>query len=186
MNLKDLLLDKKSAIIKKWFDAITDNYPSDTSNFLKKQKDRFLNPVGSILSENIHGLYEEIVHGIDSEKLFPYLNDIIKIKAVQDFSPSQAVSFVFLLKQVVRKELGKEITKRHLSEELTSFESRLDNLALLCFDVYMKCREKIYEIKTDEVKRMTFRLLQRANLICEIQEPDADPGAEVLTQKIKG
>ena len=29
----------------------------------------------------------------------------------------------------------------------------------------MKCREKIYEIKADEVKSMTFRLLQMANLI---------------------
>ena len=38
----------------------------------------------------------------------------------------------------------------------------------------MKCREKIYEIKANEVKRSTFRLLQMANLINDTdgEEPD--------------
>jgi hypothetical protein len=58
-------------------------------------------------------------------------------------------------------------------------------MALLSFDVYMKCKERIYEIKADEVKRMTFRLIQRANLICEV--PDPDLGSDtVQTKNIKG
>jgi len=187
MNLKDLLLEKKSAIIKKWFDLIIDNYPADSSNFLKKQKNRFSNPIGCTISESIDSLFGEIVHGVDSEKVFPLLNDVIKIMAVQDFFPSKAVSFVFLLKQVIREELGNDIKKKQLLDELVSYESQIDDLALLSFDIYMKCRERIYEIKADEVRRMTFRLLQRANLICEIQDQDKDPGPEtVLTQNIKG
>jgi hypothetical protein len=70
---------------------------------------------------------------------------------------------------------------------LLLFESKIDDLALLSFDIYMKCREKIYELKSNEVRNMTFRLLQRANLICEIQDQEQDSGPEtVLTQNIKG
>lgn len=187
MKLRELLLEKKSRIVKRWFDAIIENYPADSSNFLKNQRDRFQNPVGNTISEGIQNIFEEFLQDPDSEKIFPILNDIIKIKAVQNFPPSKALSFLFLLKKVIREEADSEIRKRQLADELTEFEAQIDKLILLSFDIYMKCREKIYEIKADEVRRMTFRLLQRANLICEIQEEESSPGEEtVLTQKIKG
>ena len=185
MNLRALLSEKKAAIVKKRFDLIIDNYPADASNFLKKQKNRFLNPVGYTISQSIESLFDELIQGVDSEKLFPFLNDIIKIKAVQDFSPSKALSFIFLLKQAIRVEIGSDIKKKQISNELTSFEAQIDELALLSFDIYMKCRERIYELKTNETRNMTFRLLQRANLICEIQESDLVEET-VLTQNIKG
>jgi hypothetical protein len=34
----------------------------------------------------------------------------------------------------------------------------------------MNCREKLYEIKANEAKNRVSRLLQKAGLICEIQE----------------
>jgi RsbT co-antagonist protein rsbRD N-terminal domain len=187
MKLRELLLEKKSQIVKKWFDAIIENYPADSSNFLKNQRDRFQNPVGNTIFEGIQNIFEEFLQDPDSEKIFPILNDIIKIKAVQNFPPSKALSFLFLLKKVIREEADSKISKIQLSDELTEFEAHIDKLILLSFDIYMKCRERIYEIKADEVRRMTFRLLQRANLICEIQEEESSPGEEpVLTQKIKG
>lgn len=187
MNLRDLLLEKKALIVEKWFNSIINNYPSDSSHFLKKQKDCFLNPVGHTISQNIDGLFDEILHEVESEKVYPYLNDIIKINAVQDFSPSKAVSFIYLLKQVVRDELGSDIRKNKLSEELKSFETQLDNLTFLSFDIYMKCRERIFELRVNEIKNMTYGLLKRANLISEIKEYESDIKAEtVLTQNIKG
>lgn len=187
MNLRRLLEEKKSSIVKKWVHAIFENYPADSSDFFINQKDRFLNPVGHAMSEGMQDVFDEFLQNPDSEKIFPILNDIIKIKAVQNFSPSKALSFLFLLKKVIREEADSEIRKRQLSDELTEFEAQIDKLILLSFDIYMKCRERIYEIKADEVRRMTFRLLQKANLICEIQEEESSPAEEtVLTQKIKG
>jgi hypothetical protein len=187
MNFKDLLLERKASILKRWFDAIIDSYPSDSSNFLKKNKDQFTNPVGYTFSEVIHGLFEELLNGGDSEKYFPYLNDIIKIKAVQEFSPSQAVSFLFLLKNVIRGELKDHLKTNQFQNELYSLESEIDSLALLAFDIFMKCREQIYELKTNETKNRMFRLLQRANLMCEIEDENQGLGEKpVLTQKIEG
>jgi len=187
MNFKDLLAKRKSAIRKKCFDAVIDDYPADSSDFLRKQKDRFLNPVGQTLLENINSLLDEIILNADSEKVYPYLNDIIKIKAVQDFSPSKAVSFICLLKRVVREELESDIEKNKLTEELKSFETQLDNLALLAFDIYMKYRERIFDLRVNEIKTLTFRLLKRANVLYEAEELISEVKAEtVLTQNIKG
>ncbi|MBM4144754.1 MAG: hypothetical protein FJ240_00545 [Nitrospira sp.] len=188
MNFNDLLKNRKPAIIKKWFHATADTYPSNASNFIKSQADCFHNPVGYTLAEGVEGLFDGLLRDdANSERFFPYLNDIIKIKAVQDFSPSNAISFIFLLKPIIREEIAKETNGKNFSDELLSFESEIDGLALLSFDIYMKCRERIYEIKTEEVKRMTFGLLKRANLICDIRDQEPENGSEsVLTQKIEG
>ncbi|PIQ94614.1 MAG: hypothetical protein COV68_03520, partial [Nitrospirae bacterium CG11_big_fil_rev_8_21_14_0_20_41_14] len=97
INLKDLLLEKKSTILKRWFNMILETYPSTTSNFLKKQKNCFANPVGYNISQGINGIFDELLNEADTDKVSPFLDNIIRIKAVQDFSPSQAMSFIFLL-----------------------------------------------------------------------------------------
>jgi hypothetical protein len=102
MTLKALLLEKKSTVTKRWLNEICSEYPVDTSHFLKGQKDRFLNPVGHTFEEVIDGLFDELVSNTpDSEASLVLLNDIIRIKAVQEFSPLQALSFIFLLKDVI-------------------------------------------------------------------------------------
>jgi hypothetical protein len=42
-------------------------------------------------------------------------------------------------------------------------------LGLLAFDIYMQCREKIYELKANEMKERTFKAFARAGLV---KEPD--------------
>ena len=188
MKLSNLLLDKKSAIVKKWLNEIYDSYPVDTSQFLKGQTDQFLNPVGYTFSQAIEGLFDEIIlNETTSDKLLILLDDIIRIKAVQSLNPSDAVFFIFLLKKVIRASLKKEIKGQQQIEALQRIESRIDDIALLAFNIYMKCREKIYDIKMNEAKTMYFRLLKRANLITDIGdvEPAGDSEAQ-LTQKIEG
>jgi hypothetical protein len=185
MKVKDLLLEKKSTILTKWFDKIIESYPADSTNFLRTQKNQFANPVGSTIREGINDLFDVLVQGADLEVVYPFLNDIIRVMAVQGFTPSQAVLFVFLLKPLIRDTVGKEMRDHSISEDVVLLESRIDEVALLSFDIFMKSRERIYEIKADEVKRMTFRLLQRANLVCEVQETEPDPDT-VITNNIKG
>jgi len=174
MKLENLLSQKRAAILERWFHLILEAYPIDTSTFLKKQKDRFANPVGYTISQGIEGLFEELLQGMDSDKVSSFLDNIVRVRAVQDFSPSQAMAFIFLLKKVIREELKSEMRENGLAEELLIFESKIDALALLSFDIYMKCREKIYEIRVNEVKNSVYMLLRKANLICEIPEQEPD------------
>jgi hypothetical protein len=170
MNLTTLLTSKKAAILERWFRLILETYPPDTSRFLKKEKDRFANPVGSTISEGIDTLFDELLGEADSLEISPFLDRIIRVRAIQDFTPSLAVGFVFSLKRAIREELRNEIRDDRISHELLAFESRIDRLALLSFDVYMECREKVYDLKATDIKNRTFRLLERANLIGPIQE----------------
>ncbi len=171
MNLKDFLTEHKSAIQKKWFDNVVETYPSETSNFLKKQKAQFTNPVGYTLAEGLEHLFESLLKGMLPENVKQYLDSVVRIRAIQEFAPSEAVAFIFQLKKVIRLELGPENLKQQgITEELAAFDSAIDDLALYAFDLYMKCREKIYELKANEARNMTFRLLQQAHLIVDNQD----------------
>lgn len=183
MNLDNLLTKKKSAIMGRWFDLVIETYPSETAKFFKGQKNPFANPVGSTILQGIEGLFEEIIQGVDieSEKISTFLDNIIRIRAVQDFSPSQAVSFIFLLKQIIREELREEIRDNKISEELLDLESKIDNLALLSFNIYMECREKINKFKAMEMQQRTFNLLKRHNLIIDLNEQEAEKTNENIS-----
>jgi hypothetical protein len=171
MSLKIHLLEKKPSILKKWFDAVADTYPENTSGFLKKQKAQFTNPVGYTLAEGLDGLFEALLRGIIPETVKTALDGIIRIRAIQEFSPSEAVAFIFRLKKITRQELGAEVLiLPGMTDELAAFDSAIDDLALFAFDIYMKCREKIYELKAKEATNMTFRLLQQARIIVDGQD----------------
>lgn len=168
MVLESLLSQKKITILERWFQLILETHPAVTSRFLKQEKDRFANPVGYTICQEIETLYDELLGGMDLGKLSASLDNIIRIRSVQDFSPSQAIVFVLLLKKAIREKLASEIREKQLFEELLRFESKIDELVLLAFDIYMKCREKVYEIRVNEVKaerERVFKLLERTNLM---------------------
>lgn len=172
MNLEKLLSQKRSAILKKWYDIILKTYPEQSQSFLKKQKDRFANPVGQTIFEGIESIYDELLQGAESDKISLFLDNIIRVRAVQDFSPSRAVGFIFGLKGIIREELEGEILKEGIAEEWVAFESKIDGLALLCFDIYTACRQKLSDIRVNEVRNQSSRLLKMAGLVYEI--PDTE------------
>ena len=153
---------KSASVLSRWNRLIIETYLEDTSRFLKDEKDRFVNPVGHAISEGTKVIFDELLHGMDPEKLACSLDELIRIRTVQEFSPSQAVGFVFLLKQAVREELASKTTSNGYYAELLDFEARIDKLILLAFDVHMKCREKVCEIRMNEVasqRDMALRIL---------------------------
>ena len=172
MKLETLLLEKKSAVLNRWLDLILDTYPADTRRFLKKQKDQFANPVGTTLSKETESLYLTLLQGIDPEKISPVLDRIIRIRAVQEFTASQAVTFVFFLKKAIREELHTEIRENRLSDAMLIMESRIDDVALLAFDIFMKCREKIFELRANEARNQFSRLLRKAEMVIEFPEKE--------------
>jgi hypothetical protein len=178
MKLKSLLKEKRSDIVKRWTDLILDTYPAESALFFRNQKNRFSNPVGHIITQGAEDLFEEILQGIDSDRCSTFLDNVIRVRAIQDFTPSQAVSFIFLLKKVLRDKFETEIQEHSLAEELLVIESRIDDLALLAFDIFMKCREKIYEIKAMELNNQTYSLLKKAKLIVDLEEQETDPVKE--------
>ncbi|KPK26304.1 MAG: hypothetical protein AMJ61_09475 [Desulfobacterales bacterium SG8_35_2] len=149
MNLETLLAPKKKAITQKWIAQVLDSYGSP--EFFKRQKDRFANPIGATVSEGLQDLYGILLAERDLRDAAGPLENIIKIRAVQDFTPSQAVSFVYLLKSIVREELAREKNREDIQAGLSALEARIDKVALMAFDFYMDCRERLHKIRVNEV-----------------------------------
>jgi hypothetical protein len=175
MGLQKLLKENKSVILSRWFDTILDTYPSDTKHFLRSKKNQFDNPVAHRISSGIEGIFSQILNDDAERDVSPFLDKVVRIRAVQDFTPSRAVAFMFDLKRLVREVLGEDIRESQLSQELWRFEEEIDKMGLLALDIYMKCREEIYELRVNEVKRSVSRLIARANKICGIAEKEGDP-----------
>jgi len=174
---KDLLSGNRDAILKRWFDLILETYPADTATMVRKDKNQFTNPVGATISREIEVLFKGLCEGSRDEKCHASLDSILKIRSVQDFSPSKAVGFIFLLKRAIRVTLGNEIYKESLMDEWLKFQSRIDELALQAFDIYMDCREKICEIRVNQAKaekEMAFRMMERVKYSKEKQRKEED------------
>ena len=159
----------KDAIVRRWLEDVLATYGGDCAVAFKRQKDPFANPVGHGLREGTRGIFEALIDGMDrdkmdtekmdteemdTEKICKHLHQIIRIRAVQQFSASQAVGFVFGLKAAVRAELpGSAGASPSLEAELAKFESRIDRIALDAFDIFAQCREQVCELRVNEVKR---------------------------------
>ena len=151
--LADLLRRRRAAVLKRWFGRIVETYPADAARVFSRVKDPFQNPVGQTIVRAIERLYDHLLDGRDIKNATPALEDLIRVRAVQDFSPSQALGFLFLLKGILRDVLRAEDREVATCAEWPALESRIDALALLGFDVYMQCRETLFGIRVSEVKR---------------------------------
>ena len=164
LTIQDLLKENKAAILERWFHLILETYPTNTAAMMRKDKNQFTNPVGSTFSREIQVLFKNICEGSQDEKCQASLDSILKIRSVQDFSPSKAVGFIFLLKRAIGETLKNDICKESVMDEWLKFQSRIDDLALQAFDIYMDCREKICEIRINQAKTerdMAFRMMER-------------------------
>jgi len=164
MPLLSHLTEKKSAILGRWLTSIYESYPPETAIFLQREKDRFDNPVGYRISAGLEGLYGALLQEMETDQILAFLDEIIRIRAIQDFAPSQALAFIFLLKNIVREELADEIQKENLEEQVRDLEYRIDGLSLLGFDVYSKRREKLYEARAQEIKSRVSAFLRKAGI----------------------
>jgi hypothetical protein len=169
-ELAKIIAHKKVAIVKKWFDLTAQTYAPDTAEFLKSKTDPFANPVGGSILSGLDGLLDQLIHDMDPQIINSYLDPIIRIRAVQNFTPSQAVAFILSLKKALRTSLKKELRDIRILTELSELESKIDRLSLMAFDIYVQCREKIYQLSANEMKNRTFRAFERAGLVSEKAE----------------
>jgi len=177
-NLVSILKTKKSTIVKKWFELVVNSYPPDTASFLKGQKDQFSNPVGHTTKKGLEAVFDEVVSGMDRDTIVSFLDPIIRIRAVQDFTPSQAVGFILDLKNVIREKLKKELNSAPVQAGLADIDTNIDRLCLIGFDIFVTCREAIYQLKVNTERDKIYSAFSRAGLVTEISDNGPEsPGA---------
>ncbi len=133
-------------LAEQWFAQALESYPRQTTSFLATEKDPFRNPVGHALRSNMKTLVEQVLGGMDGEEVKQALDGIIRLRVVQDFTPSEAVAFIFLLRAIL---LGSNPPRPAM------VEAHIEQLALLAFDQYVQCRELVSEVRAGEQRRRT-------------------------------
>jgi hypothetical protein len=81
----------------------------------------------------------------------------VRIRAVQALAADEAVGFVLLLRRIVREQLDPPPP----AEALAALDERIDRMALLAFDLFAQCRERLREIRAGEIARRTAVLERR-------------------------
>ena len=170
MSLEQLLRQKRTQLINSWFNKLINTYPDESAKFFGRQKNQFANPVGHTFRTNLEKIFDELLEEECSDRIKEYVDAITRIRAVQGFLPSEAVAYVYFLKDSILEVLKKEIKEGGLYQELVQFQNKLDQLTALTFDIYMQCREQLWEQRANFLNSRTHKLLERANLIKEVEE----------------
>ncbi len=150
MLFKDFLIEKETKILAAWTDLVLNVYPAETVSFFKKKNDRFANPLGHTLQQGLVELFRALRDDADAKTITSVLERILLVRSLEQYAASQAVSFVLDLKRILREVGIKEV--EDLDDVWVSFEKKVDSSALLAFDVYAACRERLFTARINELK----------------------------------
>ena len=173
-GLSELLAQKKDAIARRWLDMIVASYPEDHRRFLTAEKDGIRNPIGAALKKAPRGIVEGLLAGEEAARLAPQLDEVIRIRAVQDFAASEVVAFVFALKKALWEEAGADCATVERMRELARIEAGIDGLALAAFDAYARARERLSDVRVSDMKRRVY-LLERMHQVADREPSDPAP-----------
>ncbi|MDJ0782815.1 MAG: RsbRD N-terminal domain-containing protein [Desulfosarcinaceae bacterium] len=178
MVLDKLLEQHEAAIVGLWVDHVINTYAPDSAHFYKTQKDQFANPVGITFSESLGNLFKALRTGGDRDELSKHLDPVLRIRAIQSFTPAEALAFIIDLKPILRSQFKDALKEKRLSRELVRFEDQIDAMLLIAFDVYSACREKLFELKVSTEREKIYKAFLRAGLIADIKAEE--PGNDAL------
>lgn len=161
--LHDILWEQKDSLSKKWIDIVHGSYPFETVGFLRTRKDQFANPVGYRTEQAAVALLDVLfMEKPDEEQTSKAIEEIIRVRAIQDFSPEVAVGIFFAIKDIVREVVKKSGQMESCLPALLDMESRVDAVVLIAFGLYARCREKLHLLKVEEFKRSHSQIVRLA------------------------
>lgn len=131
------------AIAERWLARALATFPPGTRATRGANPDQFRDPAGHLLNHNLRILAGELLGEMSRDRLMAPLDAIVRLRAVQAFSPSQALQFIFTLRDAAAEVPGASTAQ---------LQERIDALALMAFDLYMACREQIYALRTREIR----------------------------------
>ena len=151
MLVQEMLIENKGEILDAWVDQVLATYAKDGARSFKKEQNQFANPVGYAVKSSLWQVYALLFESDTLEGLVPALQQLVKIRAVQEFLPSQAVSMAYKLKEVGKDFYRKEKLEDH--DGWLAFEEKADTLAYTLFDLYMASREQLHKTRLEEYRR---------------------------------
>ena len=150
MELSEALSNRKKEILSLWIERTLDSYAAP--GFFKSSTDPFANPVGVNIASGLTTLFDLLLGKSNQQDYLKPLDQVVRIRAVQEFTPSQAVAPFLELKWVVKQVFSGNQETRPLLAALDAFDCDIDRMALAAFDIYTDCREQLYRNRIQELK----------------------------------
>ncbi len=150
MDLDEVLKNHREKIVGRWVEYTLSTYKS--SAFFLKEKDAFANPVGGNIRQALGKLFVLLAGHADPKEFVAPLEQIMRIRSVQEFTASQAVAPLHAVKHITREILAADKQTSCLVNDLYDFEFAVDLAVLAAFDIYMQCRERLYQVRVREIK----------------------------------
>jgi hypothetical protein len=179
MDLLESVRTRQAEIAAVWGDLTLGTYPPASTVLFAKEKDPFRNPVGATVRRSAAVLLAGLLGEASGEDVQIALDAVVRLRAVQDFTPGQAVGFVFLLREALVRTLGPALAAAGPEQE-RELGARIDALALAAFDVFTACRQRLFELRANEAKARVHSLLRRAGMV----EDDVAGGAEAASEDV--
>lgn len=176
MSLKNLLAEKRKEIAEKWVQAVNGTYPFGTVGFLRTKSDPFVNPVGQRNREAAEAFVSSLLEDEpDADALARVTEEFVRVRAIQDFTPQNAVGVILALKPIINEVLGEKLTlyvKENGLEEYRHMEGHIDALLLLAFNAYTACQNKVADMRINEFKRSHSQIIRRAERVLGEEFPE--------------
>ena len=92
----------KAVLLQKWVDKYYAAYPLGSTGFVRTSTDRFKNPIGIITQTSLNTLYDAAIgEDIELAGVHNALNELIKLRAIQEMPASRAVGPMAQLKTLL-------------------------------------------------------------------------------------
>ena len=150
MQLTEALSNKKQEILSLWIERTLNSYSAP--GFFKTAKNPFANPVGSNIAAGLTTLLDLLLSEAEPQAFIRPVDQVVRIRAVQEFTPAQAVAPFLELKWVVKQVLSSDKSTKELMASLDTLDCEIDRMALTAFNIYSDCREQLYRNRIRELK----------------------------------
>ncbi len=170
--------ERRQNLLARWRKQMLASYPADSARFYAKEHDAFANPVGQTIVENSECLLDLLLDEGTVDEVRSALDPIIRIRAVQELSPSLALAFVPALKTAIREETQDLLADPAILDVLATLDARVDEVLFVAFDLYVRCREEVATIRVREAGRHVSGLLRRfgvAEWLEDKEPPESAP-----------
>ncbi len=157
----DKCKQEQDTILTKWLADFFKHHSLDAVGVSRTVDDKFLNPVGHTVKTALKYLYPAILgDDVEQEEIKKQVQELMRIQAVQQLSPAQAIVPLQALKEHLYTLLKKEIEKNF--KEYKEICDRIDTLMLIAFDIYTQDKETLYRIRVNELKSAQSQILRFA------------------------
>ncbi len=159
-KVREQIKGRIQLIQQKFLDVLLSAYTVSFVSPSAGTGDPFCDPVRSTYYNCAPRLIEWVVNDGNIKEVKENLMSIIRIRSVQNYTPSETISFVLALRWIFRDTIYTSLEEGDREGLFLLFESRIERLLLMALDCYVQCHDKIGQIRINETKAERDRLMK--------------------------